>query len=519
MNTLLNQVLAILAPRHMEYLVLDEDFKIIEMSSGVRRFADFPDEVIQGKDIRLGFPEIIGLEDSLIPIMQGRQSCFQFKGICRTLDNNSPLYIDLHALVSLNQEIFENQLILLLEDVTEKMVWEQKLVQAANEANLFLSALAASKSYIDKIITSMADALLVTNAEGKIKTVNQAAQDLFGYSEQELMNQPISMIIPEIQILKEIHQDCLFKGEIKNIEFVCHTKTGEEIIVAFSCSAIQTEIEELKDFVYIGRDITLAKRAEAELRHALAKEKELNEFKSRFVSMVSHEFGNPLMAVLMSAELLKKCGPLKTESEKLKYVERIQTSAEQMSKLLKDVLVIGKAEAGKLEFKPAPLDLIKFCSDVVEEIQLSAGGNITINFAHNNLIANEGYHGGLLLLDEKLLRHILTNLLSNAVKYSPQGSTVHFDLLCQDGQVIFQIKDEGIGIPPEDQQRLFESFYRAKNVGKIPGTGLGLAIVKQSVDLHGGKIEATSDVGVGTTFTVTLPLSQPLPKQILYNGV
>lgn len=271
--------------------------------------------------------------------------------------------------------------------------------------------------------------------------------------------------------------------------------------------------------MYIGRDITLAKRAEAELRLGLAKEKELNEFKSRFVSMVSHEFGNPLMAVLMSAELLKKCSHRKTESEKLKYVERIQTSAEQMSKLLKDVLVIGKAEAGKLEFKPAPLALIKFCNDVVEEIQLSAGGNITINFAHNNLIANEGYHGGLLLLDEKLVRHILTNLLSNAVKYSPQGSTVHFDLLCQDGQVIFQIKDEGIGIPPEDQQRLFESFYRAKNVGKIPGTGLGLAIVKQSVDLHGGKIEATSDVGVGTKFTVTLPLSQPLPKQILYNGV
>jgi signal transduction histidine kinase len=111
-------------------------------------------------------------------------------------------------------------------------------------------------------------------------------------------------------------------------------------------------------------------------------------------------------------------------------------------------------------------------------------------------------------MDEKLLLHILTNLLTNAIKYSPQDTTVLFGCSCENQEVIFEIKDEGIGIPPEDQKRLFESFHRAKNVGAIPGTGLGLAIVQKSVELHGGRITCTSEVGVGTTFRVTLPLNK-----------
>jgi signal transduction histidine kinase len=134
----------------------------------------------------------------------------------------------------------------------------------------------------------------------------------------------------------------------------------------------------------------------------------------------------------------------------------------------------------------------------VEELQLSAGSEHTIAFSYQFPELES-------CLDEKLLRHILSNLLSNAIKYSPTGSTVNFKLVGQNGQVIFQIQDEGIGIPEEDQQHLFETFHRAKNVVNIPGTGLGLAIVKRSVDLHGGKISVKSEVGVGTTFTVTIP--------------
>ncbi len=139
------------------------------------------------------------------------------------------------------------------------------------------------------------------------------------------------------------------------------------------------------------------------------------------------------------------------------------------------------------------------CQDLVEDIELGIGKQHEISWVNSGMASKA-------CMDEKLLRHILTNLLTNAVKYSPLGSVVRFNCHCREQEVIFEIQDQGIGIPPEDQKRLFESFHRAKNVGNIQGTGLGLSIVKKSVDLHGGKLAVHSEVGVGTTFKVTLPL-------------
>jgi signal transduction histidine kinase len=173
-----------------------------------------------------------------------------------------------------------------------------------------------------------------------------------------------------------------------------------------------------------------------------------------------------------------------------------------MTALLNDVLSIGQAEAGKLEFNPKPLDVEEFCTNLVEEIKLGNSVQPIIAFSCPSQLTKA-------CLDKNLLRQILTNLLSNAIKYSPEGSTVIFDLVCQDEQAIFYIKDQGIGISPEDQQRLFESFHRGDNVGKISGTGLGLTIAKKAVDLHGGKIAVKSEVGVGTTFSVAIPLNNP----------
>jgi signal transduction histidine kinase len=170
-----------------------------------------------------------------------------------------------------------------------------------------------------------------------------------------------------------------------------------------------------------------------------------------------------------------------------------------MTSLLDDVLLFSKVEAGKLEFNPKPLVLKKFCSDLVEELQLGIGVNHKLTFVYSSPCQNA-------CMDEKLLMHILGNLLSNAIKYSPQDTTILFGCYCNEEEVIFEVKDEGIGIPTEDQGRLFESFHRAKNVGNIPGTGLGLAIVRNSVDLHGGRIIVESEAGVGTTFKVILPL-------------
>lgn len=238
---------------------------------------------------------------------------------------------------------------------------------------------------------------------------------------------------------------------------------------------------------------------QAEIRQALEKEKELSSLKSRFVTMASHEFRTPLTTILSSAELLEKYANKLVQEKKLQHLHRIQASVKHMTELLNNVLLIGKAEAGKLQFTPVPLDLAQFCRDLVEELQLGTGSNHTIAFASLGECSTA-------CMDEKLLRHILSNLLSNAIKYSPAGGTVNFELICNQGEAIFLVQDQGIGIPAADQAQLFNSFHRASNVGTISGTGLGLAIVKKSVDSHGGKITVKSEIGVGTTFTVTLPL-------------
>jgi signal transduction histidine kinase len=232
--------------------------------------------------------------------------------------------------------------------------------------------------------------------------------------------------------------------------------------------------------------------------------------------MTSHEFRNPLTTISTSAQLLERYGNKFSQENQRSYLHRIQAAVKQMIQLLDDVLLIGKAEAGRMKCNPTPIDLVQFCRDLVEQLQLADKNQHNVAFTHQGDCTkaaqgtSEGesreFNQSIPLLDEKLLQHILGNLLSNAIKYSPSGSTVRFDLTCLSDQAIFQIQDQGIGIPPEDLPRLFEAFHRANNVGKIKGTGLGLAIVKQCVDLQRGQISVESVVGSGTTFTVTLPL-------------
>lgn len=241
-----------------------------------------------------------------------------------------------------------------------------------------------------------------------------------------------------------------------------------------------------------------SQQAEDEMRHALQEEKELNELKSRFVSMVSHELRTPLTIIRTSIALLEDFGDSSTEEEKQEYFDRIRVAIKTMTQLMEDVLTLSKAEAGKLECKPSRLNVEEFCREIVKEMRLGYGTAHTIAF----IAQTEDQE---LYLDHKLLRSILTNLLSNAIKYSPAGSTVEFTLSCSKQVAIFEIQDHGIGIPQEDQPRLFESFHRARNVSVVRGTGLGLAIVKQCIIRHRGQITFTSQEGIGTTFRVVLP--------------
>ncbi|MCT7961256.1 CBS domain-containing protein [Laspinema sp. D1] len=256
-----------------------------------------------------------------------------------------------------------------------------------------------------------------------------------------------------------------------------------------------TETNEL-----LQKEIVERQQAQEELNRALAKEKELNALKSSFSSMVTHEFRNPLTSILCASQLLERFADKITEEQRVNYLKMIQNTAEYMDQMIDDLLVLGRVENRRLKYEPQSLDLVKLCQDLVEERQFSDPEQHSIRF--QAIGATEQA-----CLDEKLLRYILGNLLTNACKYSPPNSPIYFDLICQDNQAIFKVRDGGIGIPAEDLKQLFQSFYRARNVGKIPGTGLGLTIVKNCVEAHHGQIAVESEVNLGTTFTVTLPLT------------
>jgi signal transduction histidine kinase len=257
-------------------------------------------------------------------------------------------------------------------------------------------------------------------------------------------------------------------------------------------------------------EIALARhKAETAIRCALDREKELRDLKSRFVSILSHEFRNPLSSIFLTQELLKIQGRTCTEEKFTNYCDRIGDAVSEMNHLIDEILTIAETEATNFEFCPAPVNLLEFCKLVLENFYGKAGAFHYLHFTYEDYDENR-----FPLLDTKLLNHILTNLLSNAIKYSPQGGTVILSLRCTNQSIEFQVSDQGIGIPPEAQERLFEAFQRAHNVGTIRGSGLGLAIVKQCVELHRGEIQVFSDMGIGTTFVVRVPLHYSLAQKL-----
>lgn len=369
------------------------------------------------------------------------------------------------------------------------------------------AALQQQREWLEVTLSSIGDAVIATDTTAGITFMNPVAEALTGWTAQAAVGQDINAVFRIVndhtrQAVGNPVEYSLRNGVV--VDLANHTiliaQDGKEIPIDTSCAPIRSSSGTLHGAVLIFRDISKRKIAEQEIRNALVKEKELVELKSRFVSMTSHEFRNPLTTIMGSAELLEHYSHKWSDEKKRSHIHRIQATVKQMTQLLNDLLLIGKAEAGKVEFNPAPLDLEQFCLNLVEELQVGVISEHTITFVSQCRCLEA-------CMDEKLLRHIFSNLLSNAIKYSPAGGTVRFELACQEGEAIFQIQDEGIGIPPEDQQRLFESFHRATNVGQIEGTGLGLAIVKKSVDLHDGKIAMNSEVGAGTTFTVKLPVT------------
>jgi signal transduction histidine kinase len=285
------------------------------------------------------------------------------------------------------------------------------------------------------------------------------------------------------------------------IEFEYRHQDGSwRTIEAISQKFIDNNSDNIDSRIVVNcRDITERKRLD-EIRLALEKEKELSALKIRFFSMASHEFRTPLSTALAAAQLLETSQTTWENTEKrLRNLHRIQNAVKNMVQLLDDILTINRAETGRLEFSPQLFNLKEFCQKFIEEIQLGLGTQHLFNFQcqGDNITVN---------LDQKLLRSILSNLLSNAVKYSPLNSQIDVLIKFESQQVLITIKDQGIGISAADQEKLFEPFHRGNNVQNIPGTGLGLIVTKKCVDLHKGTMMLKSEVDLGTTVIISLPV-------------
>jgi signal transduction histidine kinase len=215
--------------------------------------------------------------------------------------------------------------------------------------------------------------------------------------------------------------------------------------------------------------------------------------------MVSHEFRTPLGIIQSSSELLRDFFQKMEPAERQDHLESITRNTRRMAGMMEEVLVLSRLDAGKLNFQPASLDLNGFCRRIVDEVLSATSRRCLIELSLNSLPTEAE-------ADERLLAHIFTNLLSNAVKYSEPGATVHLAVEREGHDAVCVVRDQGIGIPEEDQQQLFNAFHRGSNVGTRPGTGLGLLLVKRCTELHGGKVQVNSRIGQGTTVTVRLPV-------------
>jgi signal transduction histidine kinase len=244
----------------------------------------------------------------------------------------------------------------------------------------------------------------------------------------------------------------------------------------------------------VTQELTLANAALA-VEHE--KERQLGELRNRFVAMTSHEFRTPLTTIISSAEMLASFGSHWDSERRVDHLERIRLAAGTMQRMLEDVLVIGRAEAGGLRASPSPIRLDEFCKRLVETLEHSSNESHAIRYT---FLGDPDA-----TLDERLLQHVLGNLLGNALKYSPPGSEVRFDVRTSGDECQFFVKDAGIGIPEADLPRLFMSFSRASNAANVPGTGLGLAVVKKALDVQQGTIKVESELGRGTLFQVTIP--------------
>lgn len=358
------------------------------------------------------------------------------------------------------------------------------------------------KERAEAILNHSSDAILLMRADARVQQTNRAFNDMFGFMPDEVYNRSFEAIAgaEDAQILHLALEDVVVKRWPQRVEVraIRHDSSVFEADVMMS-PIFNQPAGQVTSIVCSLRDITQRKQMERELRDALMKERELSEFKSRFISRASHEFRTPLAMIATSSDLLKNYSDRMNEEQRVERIERIQTEITHLTSMLDDLLSISKAqEVGTDSLHASLFDISALFDDVVEDMRTGLG--MDHHFEVERETGTFDFVG-----DRKLLRRALMNLISNALKYSDPGTRIGVGFSHLEACLQITVEDSGIGIPEADQEQLFEPFHRGGNVANISGTGLGMAIVKQVVDLHGGAIAVESAVRKGTRFTITLP--------------
>ncbi|MFN8531122.1 MAG: PAS domain S-box protein [Anaerolineae bacterium] len=375
-------------------------------------------------------------------------------------------------------------------------------IKAASEA------LRLSEARYRATVAAMSEGLVVHGKEGAIELCNSAAEQMLGLTAEQMIGRT-----SVDSRWRAIHEDgSPFLGEThpamvtlrtgapqSNVVMGIHKADDTLTWLLINSQSLINPLDQKPSAVVVTfANITAPKEAEAAIKATLAREKELGELKSRFVSMASHEFRTPLASILAVTETLSVYWERMDKAKINDRLNRVRAQVSRMTEIIDDVLQLTRMQTGRTKFEPAPSDLDALCMQIVNELTDLPDYHNRIRYACSQRPLNA-------IFDQRLLQQIIINLLHNALKYSPPETSVQITLSQTNGQITLRIEDEGIGIPTEDLKRLFEPFHRAANVGAISGTGLGLVIAKEAIELHGGSITVESEVNVGTTFIVTLP--------------
>ena len=363
------------------------------------------------------------------------------------------------------------------------------------------------------IVESSDDAIMGAGLNGLITSWNAGAEHIFGYTAEEIMGKPINVLAPPAQteepgtLLRRV-----LDGEgVAHHETVRVRKDGQIINVSLTVSPMRDGAGSIVGVSAIARDITERKRAEAERERLLVLEREQNErlreldrLKDEFVALVSHELRTPLTSIRGYLELVLDGEAGDVSDEQRQFLGVVERNADRLLALVGDLLFLAQIEAGKLSLEVGAVDLGAVASESIDAARpLADDKDITLSLAIGPvpLLAGDGARIG----------QLVDNLVSNAIKFTPEGGRVDVRARARNGTAVIEVRDSGIGIPVDEQERLFERFFRSSNAAErqIPGTGLGLAISKAIVEAHGGKIAVKSEVDVGTTFKVSLPVHRP----------